>query len=75
MLLRKAFCNAAYIIDKAHIQHTVGFIKNKSLDIRKINDSFPHKIHKPARSRNKDIGTTAEMKYLWAGLGTTIDAG
>ena len=44
-----------HIVDKAHIQHPVGFVQNKDLNVGKVQQPLPHQVVQAARAGNEDV--------------------
>ena len=52
------------IVDKPHIQHSVRFIEDKEVDLRKVNEALTSKIKKPPGGRDEDIAPSLERLDL-----------
>lgn len=48
------------IVNKSHIEHTIGFVENEYLDVREGDIPLTHEIEKSPRSRYKDIDPLSE---------------
>ena len=46
-----------HVVDKAHIQHPVGFVQNKDLNVGKVQQPLPHQVVQAARAGNEDVHT------------------
>ena len=44
-----------HVVDKAHIQHPVGFVQNKDLNVGKVQQPLPHQVVQAARAGNEDV--------------------
>ena len=44
-----------HVVDKAHIQHPVGFVQNKDLNVGEVQQPLPHQVVQAARAGNEDV--------------------
>jgi len=52
------------VMNKAHIQHTVGFIQHEHFHEVKVHITLVHQIKQPSRGRNQDVSPIAQCKGL-----------
>ena len=53
-----------YIVYKAHVKHTVGFVQHKDLNAGKINQALADQIVQAARTGNENIHAAAQCLHL-----------
>ncbi|CRY21994.1 Uncharacterised protein [Yersinia enterocolitica] len=66
------FCqNTADIVNKAHIQHTVGFVQYQNFNFGQINSVLMFQIQQTARGGDQNINTTTQFHHLWVNTNAT----
>jgi hypothetical protein len=58
---------------KAHVQHSIGFIKNQILDSVQTNFASLNKVLETTWGSSKNIATLLKFKFLREGFSTTIN--
>ena len=71
MFVRQLLCNSQNVFGEAHVEHTVGFIKDEDFDVVETDCITRHVIKQTTRGRNQDINATAQFLNLRAHRGTT----
>ena len=56
--------NLFHIMDEAHIQHTVCFVKHKKSNFLEMHKPLRHEIQQPARRRDEDVYAALECFHL-----------
>src|SRR5688572_25150027 len=54
-LLGQLIQDAANVGQEAHVAHAIGFVKNKYLDVRKINGAVAHVVEQTTRASDDDL--------------------
>ena len=65
-IARRRFHDGFDVIDKAHVQHTVGFVQNQHFQTIKINFTALHQIHQTARRGDNQVNRFAQSTGLVA---------
>ena len=63
---RRCFHDGFDVVDKAHVQHTVGFVKNQHFQTFKINFAALHQVHQTTRSGDNQVNRFAQCTGLVA---------
>ncbi|CWM77374.1 Uncharacterised protein [Neisseria meningitidis] len=71
---RRCFHDGFDVVDKAHIQHTVGFVQNQHFQTFKINFAALHQVHQTARRGDNQIDRFAQGTGLVAERRAADDA-
>src|SRR5690606_29173568 len=62
--LRQQFYDAFHIMNKTHVQHSVGFIQNEYFQIFKRNNSLRNKIQQSPRRGYQNIDSSFQSRFL-----------
>ncbi len=65
-LLRQLGDHLFHIVDKAHVQHPVGLVQDKDLDVGQVDEALPHQIVQAARAGDQDIHALLQGFHLGA---------
>ncbi|KAL2134474.1 hypothetical protein VTI74DRAFT_120 [Chaetomium olivicolor] len=68
-----ALDDAANLGLETHVEHAIGLIKDKVLDVAERDATTLYEVDKSARSGNKEIAAALDLAELRADIGTTID--
>ena len=62
-------------MDKAHVQHPVGFIQHKNFKVREVHQPLPHQVVQPARAGDEDLNALFDGLHLRSLAHTAKDDG
>ena len=65
-IARRRFNDGFDVVDKAHVQHTVGFVQNQHFQTFKINFTALHQVHQTTRSSDNQVNRFAQSTGLVA---------
>ena len=60
-------------MDEAHIQHAVGFVEDKDLDLIEADESLIHEVQQASWCCDQNIDTTLERDDLGLLADTAVD--
>jgi hypothetical protein len=72
-VLRQSGDDSSHVVDKAHIEHTVGFIENEHFNKPEVYGSSLHVVEKPPGSSYHDVHAAMEDLELCLNTDTSID--
>ncbi len=64
-----------HVMDKAHVEHAVGFVQHQYLYLRQIDSLLTDQVKKAARAGNQNIEAGSDGFHLRVGANATKDAG
>ena len=67
-MLRQQANQLADVMDKAHVEHSICFVQNKSFQPIKDHHFLLVEVKQTARSGNKDINAILKTSNLWVDL-------
>ena len=66
--------NALHVVDKAHVQHAVGFVQDQHLQPRQVDAAALDMVDQPARRGDQEVDATLQRAILDRIRGAAVEA-